>query len=404
MAEWAEGEEGGFTVGAAPLAGNGTIVDLWSDVSTAGLHREVRFLAEPRSSPQPLWFHLAAEGLAGCTISFIWANADTSLGDSRRLDRVRPVMRVDGGEWFRCPDVRVEETADGRRELRIDFTGGADRLALALCYPYTVDDLVATLQAAELEPWAVLGATGGGRALPRLRVRAAGEATGGVYVLARQHAGETPGSWVLDGMLRALAGRSQPLEWWVAPFCDLDGVEEGDYGKDAMPCDFNRAWHPLPLRPEVLCLQRDLRRFAERHPRRLVVDLHAPGYAEDGLYVFYPRQERPAAQRAAAREVAARLAPLMPELPAESLVRETRYASRFDPDATLANWAWDHLGQTPAISMETSYQSLAGVPLDIAAYRELGGRLVEAVEWWMGGSRGATRPGTPAPPPGGGGG
>jgi len=382
----------GFTIGAAEVSGNCALIEVLSDVSRAGLHRQVKFLAEPRSSPQPLWFHLDAACLGGCTISLLWANADQALGNPRRLEEIRPVMRVDGGPWFRCPEVRLEDTTDGRRELWVDFLGSANRLALALCYPYHVGDFFQLLEDVHLDlPWTVIGATAGGRSLPRLILPCGEPEAAGVYVIARQHAGETPGSWVVDGMLRHLAGAGEReprdlgcVDWWFAPFADLDGVQEGDYGKDAWPCDFNRAWERLPLRPEVMSLQRDLARWAERHPRRLILDLHAPGHHEPGLWVFYPRAGRPPEQREATARMAGILADLFPELPPDSLAKETTYPSRFNPNATVNSWAWDHLDQTPALGIEISYQRLADRPLEIADYREIGARLVEGVYRYFG--------------------
>jgi predicted deacylase len=198
--------------------------------------------------------------------------------------------------------------------------------------------------------------------------------------MARQHAGETPGSWVLDGIMRSLSEDGLGgIDWWIVPFVDLDGVENGDYGKDAHPWDFNRAWEQMPMRPEVLSIQADLRRFKARYPKRLVIDLHAPGHAEDGLWVFMPRSHRPPEQRAVSESMVSALAGVFTEVGPSELRRETDYASRWGMDATATSWAWDHLDRTPAASIETSYQSLAGKGLDIDGYREIGRRLVSVI-------------------------
>ncbi|MBP6963880.1 MAG: hypothetical protein KBC96_05680 [Armatimonadetes bacterium] len=356
-------------------SGNGVVHEVtWEDGRWV-----VRFLSEPRTSPQSLWFSLEADNLQGKPVRFVWMNADHTLGNAGALGNIRPVLRVSGGGWMRCLEVEVVTADDGRLELAFEHNRPSDRVAVAFCYPYCSDHFQLTLDETRLPAPATIGITGQGRPLPRLRLPGSGGA--GVYLMARQHAGETPGSWVLDGLIRALA-KDGPgeFDWWIVPFVDLDGVENGDYGKDAHPWDFNRAWEKMPMRPEVLSIQADLHRFASRYPKRLLIDLHAPGHAEDGLWVFMPRSHRPAAQRVVSESIASVLASVFTEVEASELKRETNYASRWGVDATFVSWAWDRLDHTPAASIETSYQSFAGRRLDIDGYRDIGRRLVSAFE------------------------
>lgn len=360
-------------VSRAANSGNGVVHSItWEDGRWV-----VRFLSEPRTSPQSLWFHLEADNLQGKPVRFVWVNADHALGNAGNLGNIRPVMRPFGGGWTRCPSAEVIETADGRRELAFEQTEPCSRVAVAFCFPYGLDHFRLALDETRLPAPDIIGITGQGRPLPRIRLSEGNET--GIYVTARQHAGETPGSWVLDGLLRALAKEGLGgIDWWIVPFVDLDGVENGDYGKDAHPWDFNRAWEKMPMRPEVLSIQADLRRFAARHPRRLTIDLHAPGHAEDGLWVFMPRSHRPPEQRQASERFVGSLASVFTEVEPSKLKRETNYASRWGMDATATSWVWDNLKGTTAVSVETSYQSLAGRRLDIDGYREIGGRLVSA--------------------------
>ncbi|MFO8007097.1 MAG: hypothetical protein R6V05_05095, partial [Candidatus Brocadiia bacterium] len=251
--------------------------------------------------------------------------------------------------------------------------------AAAFCYPYTPADLSRTLKALgavwRREP---IGLSGRGRPLLRLR---AGVAQGpGAYIAARQHAGESPGSWVLDGLLRAVAEGGLPdIQWWVVPMVDLDGVLAGDYGKDALPWDFNRAWSHKPMRPEVLAMQHDLLRFAAAAEPRLVLDLHAPGGGDTGLYHFLCRDGRPDEQRKTGESFTPLLAEQFPDLAEEDLGRVPDYASRWDANHTLTNWAWDALGGTLATTIETTYQGLSeGDLLEPEDYREVGRRVARA--------------------------
>lgn len=377
----------------ADLSGNGVIL---------GVERTddgwlVSFAAEPRTSPQPLWFHIEVTDLGGAPVIFRWENPDITLGDSSQLSRIRPVVSAEGQPARRLPETSVEALPDGRRRIVFTHPGGAQRVTAAFCYPYGPQDLEATL-AETGSAWerSVIGVTGQGRPLPRLRLAhpAPSEASQrplpGLYLLARQHAGETPGSWVLDGILRFLASDEpeprelgEALDVWVVPFVDLDGVVNGDYGKDALPWDFNRAWEPMPMRPEVQAIQRDLLRFATLATPRLVIDLHAPGHSTPDLYVQLPREQRPAPQQQAALRFAELMADHWPDLDPKSLARPTRYSSRWNALATVGTWVWDYLEETVEVTVETSYQSLAGRPLDPHGYREVGCGIALTAATWL---------------------
>jgi len=410
-------------VGPAEVSGNGAVLA----VRSSGRAWVVEFMSEPRTSPEPLWFHLECKDAGGRPIRFVWRNADgcLGLGGAESLRNVRPVVRLDGGPWQRLGSVRLRRRPSGGHVLTFATPAPCDRAAAAFCYPYGPADLERTRERIadtwEAEP---IGLSGKGRPLTRLRAIAAvkGEPPG-VYVLARQHAGETPGSWVLDGLLRAVASKRRggnPLrrvEWWAVPFVDLDGVVEGNYGKDALPIDFNRAWNPMPLRPEVLAIQRDMRRFVGRVGPRLVIDLHAPGGGEKQFYMFLCRDERPARQRAMGESLAECLAnefKEMPrkdlvkrngaptpqhakgealpdgrpdesrEVPREALVRVPRYPSRWDANHVLTGWAWDHLDETAGVTFETAYQAIEeGAWLEPRGYRQIGRRIARIALAWL---------------------
>ena len=184
--------------------GNGHLLDM----QLAGDRWVVRFISEPRANPQPMWFRFQLSGLGARVVSFIWDCADTVLGSPAQLHLVRPVLRVDDGDWQRVSEVEVKDTADGRRQVVFETPDTCDSAEAAFCYPYGPEELQATLD--ELGGvWhsTTIGLTGEGREMPRLRL--GGDVRGprpGLYITARQHCGETPGGLAVDGLLRFLAG------------------------------------------------------------------------------------------------------------------------------------------------------------------------------------------------------
>ncbi|MFW5866491.1 MAG: M14 family zinc carboxypeptidase [Armatimonadota bacterium] len=377
-----------MTVRPAEPSGNGHIVD----VRRAGESWRVRFASEPRTSPQPLWFHIEARDAGGAPVEFVWELPDICLGDRNSLHLLRPVLRADAGDWTRCENVSVDEHDDGRRSLRFSHAGGADAVAAAFCFPYAPEHLDATLtERGDAWERSLIGVTHESRSLERLRLAGSHPTPRpGVYLMARQHSGETPGSWVLDGILRFLASDDDEaaklrdtLDVWACPFVDLDGVVNGDYGKDALPWDYNRAWERLPMRAAVHAIQRDLERFHERTGPRIVIDLHGPGHSTPGVYLQLPRGERPHGQRNGALEFAEDLATHFPELSADRLSHETSYPSRWNKLSTLGSWTWDYLGETQCVSVEASYQRLTDSLLYPADYHEIGRRVIRAANAWL---------------------
>ncbi len=377
------------TFAPAAMSGNGKLLELTRDKKTW----VVRFISEPRTSPQPLWFSFELSDVGGCPVRLIWDTVDITLGGGSNLDTLRPVLRADDGDWRRVPDVEVVTTTDGRSQVVFEQAEPCERLGAAFCFPYGPDDLQATLH--ELPgAWddSVIGLSREGREFRRLRqANVSGDGKRpGVYFMARQHAGETPGSWLMDGVMRFLAGDSdearrwrEEFDCWLAPFVDLDGVVDGDYGKDALPWDFNRAWELLPMRPEVHALQQDLQRFAGATEPRVVIDLHAPVHWTPGLFHHMPRDQRPLEQTKVALSFARFTREQFPELDPDSIARPTRYASRWNALSMLGSWTWDYLDKTLEMTVETSYQRVAGKVLQREDYHDFGRRVLMATMGWL---------------------
>lgn len=347
---------------------------------------EVDFTPEPRGGPECLWFCLRLEETdrgrprVRKPIKLFLRHARTLLG-VRDAEALVPVLRRLGGDWARGAPGAPIEREDGQYDIlwRLDHPDAL--LDVALCFPYARPELDALL--AETEGvWRFdhIGLTQGGEPLPRIfnLLPAAGERRPGIYVLARQHAGETPGSWVLDGFLRRLAdGRAAPFVLWGVPLADLDGVTRGDYGKDQPPVDINRAWGRPPLRHETLVIQQDVERWRARCLPALALDFHAPGGGETGgAYAYVP--EVGAAQadvRAAASGWAAALqAALSPEYAHADFLRTPNYPSRWN----TPNFTRYMLGLgIPALTLETPYALCNGLVLTRERYQEIGARIAE---------------------------
>jgi hypothetical protein len=226
---------------------------------------------------------------------------------------------------------------------------------------------------------AEIGVSQGGRPLIRLsNYGAAGDRATGVYVIARQHAGETPGSWVLDGFLRKIAsfGGDAPLVWAV-PLADIDGVEEGAYGKDRYPYDLNRAWGQPPMRHEVLAYKRDLDYWFGITETGLGIDFHAPGCCESGgIYAFLPNPDKFSGLHEMASKAAAGIKQHLSQFAAPEFGRVARYLSRWNTPSFSSHICSRGLF---ALSLETPYHQVGEMVLTRESYREAGERIADSV-------------------------
>ncbi len=363
----------------------------------------VYFAADPHGGPEACWFafRIACDESLG-PVRLVLQHATNLLGASPP-ESVRPVARHadadrDGPEagWTRLDGARRVELDDGRLwyEWTIDRVDRS--VEVAACYPYglaELDELVGQTNGFWRRD--AIGLSQRGRPLTRLWNDPGTDDEDarkpGLYLLARQHAGETPGGWVLDGFLRRLAGQGRDdLTVWAVPLTNVDGVVEGDYGKDNFPYDLNRAWGRPPMRHETLVMQRDVGLWARRSRPACLIDFHAPGLADThGVYAFGLDYEDPLRAERYARYVEA-MRTSLGELAraADEFDRRARYASRWSTP-WFAQYA-KACGQV-GFSVEVPYQAAGETIFTRALYRQAGERMADAVADVAVGEEGASR-------------
>jgi predicted deacylase len=287
------------------------------------------------------------------------------------------VCQTPGQPWTRLKQGDETQTPDGRRQLSWSIPHPAPLVDVAFCFPYGPADVDQLLDRSR-DYWqsAAIGLSQEGRRVLRLHnsVGTPGGTQPGIYLVARQHAGETPGSWVLDGFLRQLAQtRKAGYIIWAVPLADIDGVVHGYYGRDGSPFDLDRAWGVPPLRREARVIRQDILRWKARCRPLLALDLQAPGACErDGVRVCMSRQ--PEAPMAAEETKWCNV--IQNEVQAEFAAPEFKRPPGATPG--FVDVMRDEIG-VPALIVETPYSHAAGAVLTQKSYREIGRRLALAV-------------------------
>lgn len=262
------------------------------DITESGPVPEVRFAPDPCGGAEALWFHIRLEETSPnpaqhTKVRLTWNYFDTLPGGANTPDII-PVCQIPGQPWARLKQGEETRTPDGRRQLSWTLPHPAPSLEVAFCFPYGPPDIDSLLDRAKDYWQAVpIGLSQHARRIVRLfnSPGTPGGTQPGVYVIARQHSGETPGSWVLDGFLRHLSQvRKAGYVVWVVPFANIDGVIEGRHGKGESPCDLNHAWGTPAMRHEARVIRHDVSLWKARCRPLLALDLQAAGAGErDGV-------------------------------------------------------------------------------------------------------------------------
>jgi hypothetical protein len=346
---------------------------------------EIGFAPDPHGGPECLWFcfQLIRKGSEPIEkIKLVLKHSYNMLGGGNAAI-MRPVIRYAEGDWLRLDKPIVKKLPDGRNLVSWTIDAPSDFVDVAYCYPYGREDVDALISDTN-GYWKAdtIGVSQGARPLIRLSnsYGEIGSQRSGLYLIARQHSAEVSGSWVLDGFLRYITsmGDDAPLIWSV-PLTNIDGVEQGDYGKDNFPYDLNRAWGSPPMRHEVLVFQRDVRRWKERCKPVLALDFHAPGATEsNGIYCFLPNPAKyPDHNNAVLKFADAMGNNLGGRYAASPFGRIADYDSRWETPR-FSNHFWSR-HKIPAFGIETPYAMINDLVLTRERYRKAGELIASSI-------------------------
>lgn len=356
------------------------------EIDETGEILEVRFASDPYGGSEALWFHFRLTETQPDLprlnkVRLVWKYFDNLPGGGNP-SACAPVCRPAGQSWTRLKQGEDLQLPDGRRQVVWHISHPAPHTEIAFCFPYGTEDVDATIDRSK-DYWQrdVIGLSQSAHRIVRLsnNVGAPGGTQPGIYFIARQQAGETPGSWVLDGVLRQLAQiRKAGYIVWAVPLADIDGVLGGHVGNGRSSFDLNRAWGQPPMRHETRVLRQDLQLWKDRCRPILALDLCSPGAGErDGVYSLTAN----ATPDPLAAEETRWANTLQNELKAEFAAGEFKRIVNTPPGSnaiTFHDYVHGEL-QVPALTLEIPYAMVGSSVLTQKDYREIGRRLTEAI-------------------------
>lgn len=205
------------------------------------------------------WFDFRVSGAAGRDLVLRIVNAGGSAyPDGWPGYAARVSATEDDDDWL------LAETTYEGGVLEIRHTPRADRVRFAYFAPYDLARHRALLDRAAAAPGVVvqtLGRTFDDRPLESITL---GEGPIQLWIVARQHSGETMASWWMEGAIDRLLTPNDPItaalrsraSLHLVPIVNLDGAARGHLRGSASGLDLNRQWHePDPAQaPEIAAI------------------------------------------------------------------------------------------------------------------------------------------------------
>ena len=307
------------------------------------------------------WFYFRLQGArsTACTIRFVNAGV-TSYPDGWK--DYQAVASYDRITWFRVPT-----TYDGQ-VLTISHTPDCDSVYYAYFEPYCLDrhlDLLGRVSRHADVRIRDLATTRDGRDLNAV-VIGNPHAAKKVWVIARQHPGETMAEWFAEGMINSLLDAADPVAsrlrqhavFYIVPNMNPDGAARGNLRTSATGANLNREWMAPTAQhsPEVLAV----RNLMHETGCDLFLDVHG----DEGLpYVFVAGSEMlegfSDAQRAEQQEFVDHLKAVSPDFQTTYGYASSKYREEI---LRLASKYVAHHFKCVSLTLEMPFKDNAALP------------------------------------------
>lgn len=203
------------------------------------------------------WFHFRTAGANGIDCTFRITNA-ANAAFTGGWDGYRVVASYDRETWFRVDATRYENG-----HLIWDHAPEQDSIYYAYFAPYSMErhaNLISDCLQYDGVSLDVIGQSLEGQAMDCLRI---GEGDKTIWVIARQHPGESMAEWWMEGFLARLLDEDDEVAqqlrndatFRIVPNMNPDGSRAGNLRTNIVGANLNREWGvATPERcPEVLC-------------------------------------------------------------------------------------------------------------------------------------------------------
>ena len=215
------------------------------------------------------WFHFSLQGAAGVAMTLRFLNAGHSAYP-KGWEGYRVCASYDRQHWF-----RIDTRFDGQ-VMTATLTPQAQLVYFAYFEPYSQErhlDLIASSAASDTVEVQHLGQTLDGRDMTLLKLTDSSSQVPmaqrqKIWLIARQHPGESMAEWFAEGFLERLRDGDDPVArvllqhcvFYVVPNMNPDGAVHGNLRTNALGANLNREWAAPSLEksPEVFWVRQKM--------------------------------------------------------------------------------------------------------------------------------------------------
>ncbi len=222
------------------------------------------------------WFHFRLQGAQNQTCKMRIINA-SAASYPEGYEGYYAAASYDKETWFRVPS-----TYDGK-ELVIEHTPEFNSVFYAYFAPYSYEQHLNLVHNAQLSPECELvsiGETIQGRDIDMLIVGEDAPEKKKIWVIARQHPGESMAEWFMEGFIGRLLDEDDAVSrtllnkavFYIVPNMNIDGSILGNLRSNAAGANLNREWAEpkLDYSPEVY----HVRNMMDQYGCDLNIDVH----------------------------------------------------------------------------------------------------------------------------------
>jgi len=214
-------------------------------VETADDPKDIRLsIRKDSKSDFYQWFHFRAVGAKDTACTFRITNA-AGAAYTGGWEGYRVAASYDRESWFRVDATRYENG-----HLIWDHTPEQDSIYYAYFAPYSMErhaNLISDCLQYEGVSLDVLGTSLEGQSIDCLRI---GEGRKTIWVIARQHPGESMAEWWMEGFLARLLDEEdevaqqlrKDVTFRIIPNMNPDGSQHGNLRTNAAGANLNREW------------------------------------------------------------------------------------------------------------------------------------------------------------------
>jgi murein tripeptide amidase MpaA len=245
-------------------------------------HENIQLKIENDSNSDFLqWFYFRMQGAIDlpCTLNIVNAG-DAAYPEGWENYQAR--ASYDRVTWFQVPTTYVDGV------LSIEFTPEFDSVYFAYFAPFSYEqhlDLVDSAQQSPLCKLEAIGETTEGRPIDFLRIGDEDPAKKKLWVIARQHPGETMAEWFMQGLIDRVLDEEdasavkllEKANIYMVPNMNIDGSILGNLRVNAKGVNLNREWATPSIEnsPEVY--------YVKEKMKEIGMDFNLDVHGDEGL-------------------------------------------------------------------------------------------------------------------------